>query len=53
MSKGLVQKCLGERGYTPGTGEFRQANGIIEMVFHVGDQKFRYLNDGTQFKLQQ
>jgi hypothetical protein len=40
-------------GYTPVTGEFQQVNGKMELVLHVGDQKFIYLNDGTQFKPQQ
>ena len=40
-------------GYTPVTGEFRSANGKMEMIVHVGDQQFIYLNDGTQFKPQQ
>jgi hypothetical protein len=40
-------------GYTPVTGEFRQVNGKMEMIVHVGDQSFIYLNDGTQFKPQQ
>jgi hypothetical protein len=40
-------------GYTPVTGEFQQLNGKVEMIVHVGDQKFIYLNDGTQFKPQQ
>jgi hypothetical protein len=39
--------------YTPVTGEFQQVSGKMEMVVHVGDQKFIYLNDGTQFKPQQ
>jgi hypothetical protein len=40
-------------GYTPVTGEFRSVNGKMEMVVHVGDQQFVYINDGTQFKPQQ
>jgi hypothetical protein len=40
-------------GYTPVTGEFKQGNGKIEMIVHVGDQQFIYVNDGTQFKPQQ
>ncbi len=40
-------------GYTPVTGEFQQVNGKVEMIVHVGDQQFTYLNDGTQFKPQQ
>lgn len=40
-------------GYTPVTGEFKQVNGKIEMIVHVGDQQFIYLNDGIQFKPQQ
>jgi hypothetical protein len=40
-------------GYTPVTGEFQQVNGKEEMIVHVGDQKFIYMNDGTQFKPQQ
>ncbi len=39
--------------YTPVTGEFKQVNGKVEMIVHVGDQQFIYLNDGTQFKPQQ
>jgi hypothetical protein len=39
--------------YTPVTGEFRQVNGKMEMIVHVGDQSFVYINDGTQFKPQQ
>ena len=40
-------------GDTPVTGEFQQVNGKMAMIVHVGDQKFIYLNDGTQFKPQQ
>ena len=40
-------------GYTPVTGEFKQVNGKVEMIVHVGDQQFLYINDGTQFKPQQ
>jgi hypothetical protein len=40
-------------GYTPVTGEFRYVNGKTEMIVHVGDQSFLYINDGTQFKPQQ
>jgi hypothetical protein len=40
-------------GYTPVTGEFRQVNGKMELIVHIGDQQFIYLNDGTQFKPQQ
>jgi hypothetical protein len=40
-------------GYTPVTGEFRQVNGKVEMIVHVGDQQFVFVNDGTQFKPQQ
>jgi hypothetical protein len=39
--------------YTPVTGEFRDVGGKMEMVVHVGDQQFVYINDGTQFKPQQ
>jgi hypothetical protein len=40
-------------GNTPVTGEFRQVNGKTEMIVHVGDQSFVYINDGSQFKPQQ
>jgi hypothetical protein len=40
-------------GYTPVTGEFRSVNDKMEMIVHVGDQQFVYVNDGTQFKPQQ
>jgi hypothetical protein len=40
-------------GLTPVTGEFKQVNGKVEMIVHVGDQQVIYLNDGTQFKPQQ
>jgi hypothetical protein len=40
-------------GYTPVTGEFKHVNGKIEMIVHVGDQQFIYVNVGTQFKPQQ
>ncbi len=39
-------------GFTPVTGEFKQINGKVEMIVHVGDQQIIYLNDGTQFKPQ-
>ncbi len=38
---------------TPVTGEFKQVNGKVEMIVHVGEQQVIYLNDGTQFKPQQ
>lgn len=40
---------------TPVTGEFQDVNGDgkIDMIVHVGDQRFVYLNDSTQFKPQQ
>jgi hypothetical protein len=28
-------------------------NGKLDMIVHIGDQQITYLNDGTQFKLQQ
>ena len=34
----------------PVTGEFRNVNGKVEMLIHVQDQIFVYVNDGTQFK---
>jgi hypothetical protein len=39
----------------PVTLEFYDMNGDgkVDMIVHVGDQKFIYLNDGTQFKPQQ
>jgi hypothetical protein len=39
----------------PVTGEFKDVNGDgkIDMIVHIGDQRIIYLNDGTQFKLQQ
>jgi hypothetical protein len=38
----------------PITGEFKDlGNGKIDMIVHIGDQRIIYLNDGTQFKLQQ
>lgn len=38
----------------PVTGEFKDVgNGKIDMIIHIGDQRIVYLNDGTQFKLQQ
>jgi hypothetical protein len=43
----------GDAAYTPATGEFKQVNGKVEMIVHVGDQQFLYVNDGTQFKPQQ
>lgn len=39
--------------YTPVTGDFKEIGGKMEMIVHVGDQQFVYINDGTQFKLQQ
>jgi hypothetical protein len=39
----------------PVTLEFYDVNGDgkVDMIVHIGDQKIVYLNDGTQFKLQQ
>ncbi len=38
----------------PVTGEFKDlGNGKIDMIVHIGDQRIIYLNDGTQFNLQQ
>lgn len=37
----------------PVTGEFKAVGGKEEMIVRVGDQTFIYINDGTQFKLQQ
>ncbi len=39
----------------PITGEFKDVNGDgkIDLIVHIGDQRIIYLNDGTQFKLQQ
>ena len=39
----------------PVTAEFKDVNGDgkPDMIVHVGDQQFIYLNDGTQFKLQE
>jgi hypothetical protein len=39
----------------PVTGEFKDVNGDgkIDLIVHIGDQRLIYLNDGTQFKLQQ
>ena len=39
----------------PVTAEFEDVNGDgkIDMVVHIGNQQFTYLNDGTQFKPQQ
>lgn len=39
----------------PVTGEFRDVtgNGRVDMIVHVGNQSFVYLNDGTKFKSQQ
>jgi hypothetical protein len=39
--------------YTPVTGDFKEIGGKMEMIVHVGDQQFIYVNDGTQFKPQQ
>jgi len=38
----------------PVTAEFQDVNGDgkIDMIVHVGNQQFTYLNDGTQFKPQ-
>jgi hypothetical protein len=38
----------------PVTAEFQDVNGDgkIDMVVHVGNQQFTYINDGTQFKAQ-
>ena len=40
---------------TPVTLEFKDSNGDgkVDMIVHVGDQSINYLNDGTQFKVQQ
>ncbi len=39
----------------PVTGEFKDVNGDgkIDLIVHIGDQRLIYLNDGTQFRLQQ
>jgi hypothetical protein len=39
----------------PATADFQDANGDgkIDMIVHLGNQQFTYLNDGTQFKPQQ
>jgi len=39
----------------PVTADFQDVNGDgkIDMIVHVGNQQFTYLNDGTQFKPQQ
>src|SRR5260370_11803390 len=39
----------------PVTGEFKDVNGDgkVDMIAHVGNESFVYLNDGTQFKPQQ
>jgi hypothetical protein len=40
---------------TPVTAEFQDVNstGKIDMIVHVGNQQFTYINDGTEFKPQQ
>jgi hypothetical protein len=40
---------------TPVTAEFQDVDGDgkIDMIVHIGNQQFTYLNDGTQFKPQQ
>ena len=40
---------------TPVTADFQDVDGDgkIDMLVHVGNQQFTYLNDGTQFKPQQ
>jgi len=42
-------------GLIPVTAEFEDVNGDgkIDMIVHIGNQQFTYLNDGTQFKPQQ
>jgi hypothetical protein len=39
---------------TPVTAEFQDVNstGKVDMIVHVGNQQFIYLNDGTEFKPQ-
>ncbi len=39
----------------PVTTEFQDVNndGKLDMVVHVGNQQFIYINDGTEFKPQQ
>jgi len=39
----------------PATAEFQDVNGDgrIDLIVHVGNQQFIYINDGTQFKPQQ
>ena len=39
----------------PVTAEFQDVtgNGRIDMIVHIGNQQFTYINDGTQFKPQQ
>ena len=41
-------------GQLPVTAEFEDVNGDgkVDMIVHVGNQQFTYLNDGTQFKPQ-
>jgi hypothetical protein len=39
----------------PATADFQDVNGDgkIDMIVHLGNQQFTYINDGTQFKPQQ
>lgn len=37
----------------PVTGEFKQVNGKVEMIVHIGDQEIVYVNNGQKFVLQQ
>jgi hypothetical protein len=39
----------------PVTGEFQDTDGDgkVDMIVHIGNQRIIYVNDGTQFKLQQ